>query len=438
MIVKLMLKGNKAIFLGVLVIIIAFALVYLNTKSEETSEVSTEIFSGAGYVAVDPDKFEVSSFADSLVAPTRIKITPDGKFLLISQITGEVLSFERTSDGWSSKPKELLKVETRFLGFPPDEAGLVGMVFSIDYLENGKLFLLYTYKDEEEKTQNRISVATLSVKNGELGASAPEQIYQSNTPGNVSHQITDGISLNILGKPHLMFLIGEGFIGKRAQNPKLEAGKVVLIQEEGSDPLGERPYSENPKIQALGIRNAYVLAKNSLDKNGRVAIADTGPDKYDRIIYTALVDTDGKARGPLNFGWDGSQENLKKPISDPNAPEVTDMVILRLENTLTFTGLAFHPGGGAISASNPQTQSVLATVFGKSGSKENEPGKEIWLGALTNLSGQPKISFEPIVKRNPDAQGKLGNPIGLEVDIQTGDFFFADVLEGKVYQVRIK
>jgi hypothetical protein len=433
-----MFKGNKAILL-VIIIMIASALIYFyNTRNEETKVVSTEIFSGTGYVAVDPTKFEVSSFADSLVAPTRVKITPDGKFLLASQITGEVLAFTRTSNGWNSEPKELLKVETRFPGFPPDEAGFVGMIFSVDYTENGKLFLLYTYKDENGQIQNRISMTMLSAKNGDLKASTPEQIYQANTPGNVAHQITDGISLSVLGKSHLMVLIGEGFVANKAQDAKLEAGKVILIQEDGSDPLGARPYSENPKILALGIRNAYVLAENPFDSNSRVAIGDTGPDKYDRIIYTSLVDTEGKAREPLNFGWDGSQENLKKPIPDPNELRVADMVISRLEDALTFTGLAFHPGKGAIPSSNQQKQSVLVTIFGKSGSKENEPGKEVWLGRLTNLSRQPKISFESIVKRNPDAEGKLGNPIGLEIDGQTGDFFFADILEGKIYQVKIK
>lgn len=407
-------------------------------KKAPQKQANPDVYDGVGYAAINPNEYEISVLSDRLIAPTRIKLTPDGKFLLVSQITGEVYAFSRTDFGWDTTPYEVAKVDTKFPGFPPDEAGLVGMVFSNRFSENNKLFLLYTFKDQDGKTQNRISETVLRIDKGQFRGSTPKLIYQANVAGSGSHQITDGVSIDILGKPHLLFLIGEGFHGDRAQNPKEEGGKAILIQEDGSDPLGERPYKENPKVQALGIRNGYVLASNPYDKTGRIFISDTGPDHFDRIIYTKLFDSEGKSISPLNFNWDGTEEKLKDPIPDPNNPDVPDMVILRLPDTLTVTGLAVHPSKDTIPKSDEKVQSVLTTLFGKTGSPQNQPGKEIWIGQLTNLGKQPKISFTPIIKRNPQAEGKLGNPIGLEIDSQTGDFYFADVLEGKLYLVKVK
>lgn len=435
---------KKIIFLIIVVILGAIAAAATQgnkppPKEAPQKQANPDVFDGVGYVAVNSSEYEIFVLSDRLVAPTRIKITSDGKYLLISQITGEVYAFSRTDSGWDTIPHEVTKVDTKFPGFPPDEAGLVGMIFSNNFSENGKLFLLYTFKDQDDKTQNRISETVLRIEKGELRGSTPQLVYQANVPGTGSHQITDGISIDVADKPHLLFLVGEGFKGERAQNPKEEGGKIILIQEDGSDPLGERPYKENPKVQALGIRNGYVVAQNPYDKSGKILVTDTGPDHFDRIIYTKLFDSEGKVINPLNFNWDGIEEKLKDPIPDPNNPNVPDMVIVRLPDTLTFTGLAIHPGKDTtIPNSDEKVQSLLATMFGKTGSTENQPGKEIWLGRLINLDKQPTITFTPIIERNPLAEGKLGNPIGLEIDSQTGDFFFADVMEGKVYWVKPK
>lgn len=381
-----------------------------------------ELYQGISYEAINPDKYQITLLSNKLVSPTRLRLTPDRKHLLVSQITGELLSFDRTATGWSETPYLVTRIDTKFPGFPPDEGGLTGIVLSKNFDQNGKLFLLYTYKDKDGTVQNRVSTTLIEEKNGKLKGSEPKFIYQANVIGAASHQITDGASLDINNQPHLLLIIGEGFDSKKAQDPNLEGGKIILIQEDGSNPLGKRPF-ENPKVEAMGIRNAYVMTTNPNDQNSFL-IADSGPDKYDRLIYAKLG-----SGAKLNFNWNGDQEKLKDPIPDPNNPEIKDMVIYRLVETMTFTGLKFLPG------SNNQ---VLTVLFGKTGSTQNSPGKEIWLGKMTNLSEQPKISFETIIKRTKEADGKLGNPIGLEIDPQTNDFFFGDILEGRIYLVTPK
>jgi len=383
-----------------------------------------QIYKEISYEAVDKSKYSVSLVSDKLLSPTRIKLTPNGKHLLVSQITGELLSFDKTKNGWNDKGYLVAKVETSFPGFPPDEAGLTGIVLSSDFNEEGKIFLLHTSKDSADATQNRVSVTNITERGGKLFGTQPEMIYQANIVGASSHQITDGVSLKINNEPHIMFTIGEGLIGKRAQNINEEGGKVILIKEDGSNPDGIRPYSENPRIEAIGIRNAYVITKNPFDPLDRYIIADTGPDKFDRLLYTKLGH--GENQKPINFGWDGSQDSLADPIPDPNTINVLDMAIFRLPETRTFAGLVFlnEPG------------QFLATIFGRTGSFENSPGKEIWLGSITNLTEQPKVSFSPIIKRAEEANGKLGNPIGLEINPINQDFFFADILEGRLYKVK--
>ncbi len=412
---------NKGLIKTVFVILL-LALIYikrdylLNLIRPQTAKTGpsvdqSDIYSGVSYEAVNKNLYDVSILADNLLSPTRIKTTPDGKHLLVTQLTGEVMGMDRTDSTWS-KPYLVTKVDTKFPGFPPDEAGLVGMVFSKNYDENGKLFLLYTFKDKEAKVQNRISLTILKDKNGQLTGTQPKFIFQANIEGHASHQITDGIAINLEGTDRIVFLIGEGFDAKRALNTSLQAGKLMSIKEDGTD----------AKIHAIGIRNGYVMTSNPTDPNGRILISDTGPDKYDRLIYTNPF-----LKNQPNFGWDGDQEKLAKAIPDPNFPKVSDMTIFRFTETKTFTGLAFRPDG-----------KVLVTLFGKTGFKDNTPGKEILLGQLSNLNGQPKISFTTIVKRVKEADGKMGNPLGMEIDPKTQDFFFLDVIEGRIYQVKTK
>src|SRR3989344_9245122 len=87
---------------------------------------SAEIFSGVGYVPVDLSRFDIAVLSDQVTAPTRLKLTPDGKFLLVTQITGEILAFSRTNTGWNPQPQLVTKIDTKAPGFPPEEMGLVG------------------------------------------------------------------------------------------------------------------------------------------------------------------------------------------------------------------------------------------------------------------------------------------------------------------------
>src|SRR3972149_4746515 len=160
------------------------------------------------YEALLPS-WQVQRIASNLIAPTRIRITPDGKYMLVTQITGELLAFKKDSSSWNSQPILLAKVDTGSEGFPPEEAGLVGITFSHNFDENGTAFLLYSQK-KDEKYFNKIAKTTLKENFlGKLIASQLVEIFEANIEGNVAHQITDALGVLYNNEPHLLVLIGE-------------------------------------------------------------------------------------------------------------------------------------------------------------------------------------------------------------------------------------
>ncbi len=404
----------------VLLVTVSFFLsrtVFFPAKTS-SQEKDYEVYQGVSYQAVDSEDFDISVITSSLNAPTRVRLSPNGNRLFASQLTGEVLVLEKKQSAWS-EPKIISKVETKFPGFPPEEGGLAGISLSHNFETDGKIFLFYTYKNQDGIIKNRIAAIRVFNFLGKTIATKPKQIFEANADGNASHQITDGYSLDIEGKPHLMFVLGEGFEAERALDPNLEAGKVMLIQHTGEDPLGKRPFEENPRIEAIGIRNAFVLTKDAFDDKGRFIVADTGPSKYDRLIYAKL------AQGtPFNFLWDGEESTLARAIPDPTDTTFEDIVISRLPETRTFTGVVFS-----------KDSKIYTTVFGQTGSPSNTPGKEIWEGTITREIDEG-IQFKPIIVRAEEAEGMLGNTLGLAYDEDSGTFYFLDIMEGRLYQAK--
>ncbi len=405
MLKKGLIFAGLVIFLGV-----ALTLLFINQYrlQEGPSVDKAEIFNGEGYVPKDISKYQISEVANKLASPTRLKITPDQETLLVTQITGELIAIPRDKDGWSKKPYLVSRTKTSFPGFPPDEAGLVGLAFSNNFSKNKTAFLLYNFKQKDGKVQNRINSIKLVNLFGRVIGINQKQIWQANVFGTGSHQITDAAPVQFNDEDRIIFAIGEGFDGKKAQDPKLDAGKILSIKEDGSSPV----------MHALGLRNGYVFSKNIYDKEGKFLISDTGPDKYDRLIYTNPL-----LSNSINLAWDGNQDSLLTKIADPNDKSVSDIVITRLPETKTFTGIGFTG-----------ENKVYLTLFGKTGSKENSQGKQILLGKFTTRP-QPKIETEVIIERNPAANGFFGNPIGLEIDPNDNSVLFADIMEGKIYQI---
>jgi hypothetical protein len=65
------------------------------------------------------------------------------------------------------------------------------------------------------------------------------------------------------------------------------------------------------------------------------------------------------------------------------------------------------------------------------------PHGEIRWGKLEANLKDPRVVWETVVTRNPEAVGKVAYLSGMVVDDTTGDIFFADREEGKIYLLKV-
>lgn len=370
------------------------------------------------------------SVFDKVEQITQLDVSPDGNYMLAGTLGGTIWVYHRVDGVFQRQSDPFFVLKTSQPGFPPEEAGLTGVVYGADFETSGDVFLLYSFAFEKKSFRNRVTRVKFAKRGDRVVGTNPVQIFEANIAGTGSHQIQDGAGVMVAGKPHLLFTVGEGFVAERALDPTKEAGKVILIQRDGKEPLGVRPYPETPKVQVIGIRNAPAIGINP--KNGKVAIGDTGPNNYDRFLYGTLFDKAGFNIQKLSFNWDGNEESLKK-----GSPDLYDankeMVLHRWVPTETAVNIAFYENSKLPQLKDNQ-QYVLVVLFGRTGEKSNAPGKKIVLGILEE-GRQNRLSLTPFIDRASFGEGQLGHPLGLGVDRSTGDIYFGDIMEGRIYKV---
>lgn len=439
-------KNSFPIFHFLLLLVIAAGLgyIYFNPPKLRKPEVEEnksefEIYSGVGYEAIEKDKYEVSIFASDIPSLSSIIISPDDKYMLASSLEGNITAFVKQNDVFIRQAlpffnlNEITQVAPGF----PEEFGLTGIALGADFEESNDVFLFYSQRNESEKIVNKVARIKLKDTNGIITGSDYRLIFTANVEGNVSHQIEKGIGVMVEDRPHVLFAIGEGFQAEQSLDKTLESGKIILIQSDGNDPLGPRPFSDFPKIQAIGTRNAPGITTDIFDPEERIIILDTGPEKYDRFIYSNLLNTGENSIKEISFNWDGTLPSLQKALPDANLQGVNDMVLHRWDPTITATNVEVHKGKGAIPTSNENSTSLLLSYFGLTGEGGNTKGKQIVLGILNRDNVQPSVTFTPIIGRAKEAENLFGNPIGLAIE-DSGDFYFGDIIEGRIYKVKIK
>jgi hypothetical protein len=419
------------ILLGVIFVGVLAVGIYAMQRSEKDNpEITYEVDNKSGLF--------IEEFARDMGSITRIKISPDNKVMLVSTLTQGVHAFVRQDGAGFVQQEELFyNPELDLPGFPPKETGMTGLVFGANFNEHRDVFMMHTAPNEEGTLKNRITRITLREEDGMVTGIDPVVIFESNVDAQASHQIQGGVSFMHEGESHLLFLIGDAFNNENPQDVSKEAGKLMLIKRDGSNPSGNRPFPEHPKIQALGIRNAYDIAIDTNDQLRRFAIGEAGDASHDRFIYGNLRPASSDTEViPLNFGWDGSSESREGGLTDQQTQGEPEMVISTWDDTVTPDDIAFIPGGfGEIPQPGENESLVLVSTWGKSGSTERSPGKEIMLGTITGLDAQPEIAFTSLIRRSAFGEGKMGHPLGLAFDTTTNDIYFGDILEGTIYRV---
>mgnify|MGYP003392876087 CR=1 FL=1 len=426
--------GNKSAIIGLVILLLIFAGFFISgiLRYKKAGESGSSL----NYEVVNGYKFKISKLADNIGSISRIRITPDGSTMLVATLSGNIIAFNKINGEFKRQDKPFFSLKTNLPGFPPRESGLSGLVFSADFEKSGDVFLLYSFLEDKDVLKNRITRVHFTKEKNEAYGEAPVLIFEGNTDSETSHQIEGGVGVMVKGVSHLLFNVGDATKADNAGDLKKEAGKVMLIQRDGSSPLGERPFPDYPKIQSINLRNAFDIAFNPYDPFKRFAIGDTGMDRFDRFLYLKIADLSGMPQKGLNLAWNGTEESLQLPVKDENISGSPEGVLYRWNPTETVTDVVFYPGGtGGIPSSNANESYVLLNVWGKTGSTDIQPGKKILLGKISNLNGQPKLEINDFIRRSEAGKGKLGHPLGLSVDETTGDLFFGDILEGSIYKV---
>ncbi len=411
-------------------LIAGIVVVFKNPRSivKPPTLVNRETSGEINYEGVGRFKPKVEIFESEVPQVVQIEITPDGKYMLVGSLTGNITAYQKIEGVFKRQSEPFFKLETDQPGFPPEEAGLTGIILGGDFEKSGDVFLSYSFRAGKKDFRNRIMRVTFRKEGERVVGANPKQIFEANTAGGPSHQIQDGLGINIPDLPSVMVSIGEGFDAKKALDPNLEAGKLIVIDRDGN-PLPESVRYPNPKIHIIGLRNAPGIAASR--KLGIMAMVDTGPDNGDRFLLPQIFDTD---QAGISFNWDGSEESLEKPAINP--VNGTDMVLYRWSPSETPVNVIFYHND-KMPEQSVLEEHVLVVLFGRTGDTENERGRKIVLGRLTNTT-QPRVSFEPFIERGSKAIGKTGNPLGLAVDPETKIIYFGDILEGKIYSAEVQ
>jgi hypothetical protein len=169
--------------------------------------------------------------------------------------------------------------------------------------------------------------------------------------------------------------------------------------------------------------------------SGKIAIGDTGPNNYDRFLYGTLFDAEGKTAPKVSFNWDGKEDSLRIGAADlyDNNKE---MVLYKWAPTETLVNIVFYENE-KLSKLATGKYYVLLDLFGRTGEKVNKPGKAISLGVLSEGKSN-SLELHPFVERAASGEGKFGHPIGLAVNNTTGDIYFGDIMEGRIYKVTLE
>lgn len=399
------------------------------------------------YTSVNQSGLNLKRIEIGLVAPTRIKISASGSIMLIAELDGRVWIYQKVEGEWVKQTNPFYQLEDLGGGLEVQK-GLAGLFFGANFSEtdpdpqNREIFLTYAVFDGGV-FRNRILRLTLNWQDGEALGTDPQTIYESPEPPGGNHQIQDGLGLSYEGSPHILVALGDAHAPEEALDEGIEGrGKILLLQRDGSDPLGPRPFT-NPRLQAIGARNPYgmVMLPTAIDPKRRILGVEPGNKNSDRIWLLELIDFGHETDAPVSLGYSGSDEDLSwTQILDPNnpGPPALDGVVALLEPTVTPTSISLHPGKGWIPAPSNQDISFITVNFGV-----DEPGvylgRSLVMGTIQDLEGQPWVpELTPIVERSPAYLEEPGNPLAMDVDPATGDIVFSDLITGELFQITIQ
>jgi aldose sugar dehydrogenase len=235
------------------------------------------------------DGFKTRSIIDNLDVPWEILWGSDN-WLWITERKGTV---SRINPDTGEKKTILTLSDCYQTG----ESGLLGMVFHPDFKTNQQLYLVYTYRKNnqifEKLVRYTYSMAELS----------NPQVILDNIQGNSTH---NGSRL-IISDRKLLMTTGDAQNQPSAMDRNALTGKVLRMNLDGSVPT-DNPFP-NSLVYTFGHRNAQGLVQLP---NGTIYSSEHGPNTDDEIN---IIEKGG------NYGWNqvlGAIDPAEKDFADKN------------------------------------------------------------------------------------------------------------------------
>jgi len=195
------------------------------------------------------------------------------------------------------------------------EGGLMGLTLDPEFARNGYLYVMYTYRDGQNRLRNKVSRLT------EWGNKAGEEkVLLEGIPGANIH---DGGRLKFGLDGKLYITTGDAAETGLAQRTDSVAGKVLRINADGSIPA-DNPFPGSP-VYSYGHRNPQGLAWHPV--TGRLFSTEHGPVGNDEVNII---------QPGQNYGW-------PEVSGKGGAPKFSDPIIA-FSPSIAPSGATFYSG----------------------------------------------------------------------------------------------
>jgi len=300
------------------------------------------LFESAWSVSECRAGFSEQPVATGLDFPVAMAFAPDGRLFFTERFSGQVRVI---ADPTSATPRLLPDAVYRFGPVSTFfERGLLGLALDPDFQNNGYLYVYYSHRGRDPKSDPyRHRLMRVTVK-GNRGGS-PVALLDRLPIGSASESGAGNHNGGILifgpdGKLYLT--IGELARPRNSQDLDSFAGKILRINPDGTAPTdnpfydSKRPTAARSYVYAFGLRNSFGLAFEPRlpaaaghPGKARLFATENGPTTNDELD----IIEPGK-----NYGWDDDRISGVR-----NKPGYVDPILV-YHQTIAPTGIVFYTG----------------------------------------------------------------------------------------------
>jgi len=280
--------------------------------------------------------FSEEPVATGLDFPVTIAFAPDGRLFFTERYSGRVRVI---ADPASKQPRLLPDAVYRFgpvSGF--FERGLLGLALDPDFKTNGYLYVYYSHRGQNAKTdpyRHRLMRITVKGDRGEAPVALLDRLPIGSASESGAGNHNGGIL--IFGPDGKLYLsIGDLSVPRHAQDLNSFAGKILRLNPDGTAPADNpfydpgHPAAPRSYVYAYGLRNSFGLTfESGPPGKARLFATENGPATNDELNII----------GPgKNYGWDDDRVSGVR-----DKPGYVDPILV-YHRTIAPTGIAFYTG----------------------------------------------------------------------------------------------